>query len=302
MINRKKDYPSLGIDIGGTKIASALDLNGALYEKIVLKTPAQASQEEILEALVAHINKYRGHHFREIGIGIPGLVDTAQGIVYNLANIPSFQEVNLKSYLENVFDVPVFINNDANCFVLAEHQHAAQYQHLVGITLGTGIGTGIIANSKLYGGHICGAGEWGAVSYLDKTYEEYCSGKFFLTKTGESSKRIYKNALSKEPLALDLFREYGQHLGNMINQIMFILAKRDHNIEQRCRWYLLTRTICLEHSRGNLSYTNTLKKSCLVLMISIRSILYNLLPGIPRVKILLCLLNQTNNSILTCLI
>ena len=224
MINRKKDYPSLGIDIGGTKIASALDLNGALYEKIVLKTPAQASQEEILEALVAHINKYRGHHFREIGIGIPGLVDTAQGIVYNLANIPSFQEVNIKSYLENVFDVPVFINNDANCFVLAEHQHAAQYQHLVGITLGTGIGTGIIANSKLYGGHICGAGEWGAVSYLDKTYEEYCSGKFFLTKTGESSKRIYKNALNKEPLALDLFREYGQHLGNMINQIMFILA------------------------------------------------------------------------------
>ena len=224
MIDSKNDYPILGMDIGGTKIASALGVNGNLYYRKTMATPSDSSQEEILTSIVDQISKYKKYGFREIGIGSPGLVDTAQGIIYHLANIPSFKEVNLKSYLENIFDVPVHINNDANCFVLGEYLQAQQYQHIVGITLGTGIGTGIIANGKLYGGHQCGAGEWGGVSYLNKTYEDYCSGKFFRTRSGMSPKELYQNALDKDPLALAIFQEYGTHLGKLVNQIMFAYA------------------------------------------------------------------------------
>jgi len=224
MIDYRKDYPILGIDIGGTKIASALGVNGDLLYKKKIPTPYEASQKEVLESLVEHIAGYKKYGFREIGIGSPGLVDTARGIVYNLANIPSFKEVNIKSYLENIFGVPVHVNNDANCFVLGEFLRSGQYRHMVGITLGTGIGTGIIANGQLYGGHQCGAGEWGGVSYLGKTYEDYCSGKFFRTRCDDSPKELYKKALENDPLAIAVFQDFGTHLGKLINQIMFAYA------------------------------------------------------------------------------
>ncbi|KEO74572.1 ROK family transcriptional regulator [Anditalea andensis] len=214
----------LGMDIGGTKIASAIGINGELYHQKKVPTPSESSQEMVLQTIVEHISGYLSYDFKEIGIGSPGLVDTAQGIIYHLANIPSFKEVNLKSYLENIFEVPVHINNDANCFVLGEHQLAQQYQHLVGITLGTGIGAGIIANGKLYGGHQCGAGEWGGASYLNKTYEDYCSGKFFRKRSGLSSKELFKLAQDDDPLALAVFQEFGTHVGKLVNQIMFAYA------------------------------------------------------------------------------
>jgi len=224
MNDHRKNYPVLGLDIGGTKIASALGVNGDLLHKRKVSTPAEASQKEVLDTLVQHIAGYTQYGFREIGIGSPGLVDTAQGILYNLANIPSFKEVNIKSYLENIFDVPVHVNNDANCFALGEFHHSGQFRHMVGITLGTGIGTGIIANGKLYSGHQCGAGEWGGVPYLNKTFEDYCSGKFFRSKSDYSPKELYKKALENDPLALALFQEFGTHLGKLINQIMFVYA------------------------------------------------------------------------------
>lgn len=224
MIFNKNDYPILGMDIGGTKIASALGINGTLFFNQTINTPSTSSQEEVLETIVGQISKYVKYGFREIGIGSPGLIDTTQGIIYQLANIPSFKEVNLKSYLENKFNVPVHINNDANCFIIGEYLNAQRYRHMVGITLGTGIGIGIIANGRLYGGQLCGAGEWGGISYLNKTYEDYCSGKFFRAREGMSSKELYAKALDKEPLALAIFQEYGTHLGKLINQIMFAYA------------------------------------------------------------------------------
>lgn len=224
MTEQKKDYPILGIDIGGTKIVFALGVNGNLLHKKKISTPAQASQEEVLETLVEQIDSFKKYGFREIGIGSPGLVDTSRGILYNLANIPSFKEVNIKSYLENIFDVPVHVNNDANCFILGEYLSSGKYSHMVGITLGTGIGIGIIANGKLYGGHQCGAGEWGGVSYLGKTYEDFCSRKFFLSRSEHSPKELYKKALENDPLAHAIFQDFGTHLGKLINQIMFAYA------------------------------------------------------------------------------
>lgn len=216
----------LGLDIGGTKISSGLNHNGQVYERRETKTPSTAPQEDILKAISEQIAEYLPFHFKAIGIGIPGLVDPLKGIVYNLANIPSFQKVSLKDYLEERFKVPVVINNDANCFTLGEYKYgpAKTHRHVVGITLGTGIGTGIIANSHLYTGYICGAGEWGGVPYLDKTFEDYCSSKFFRKNHHQSSKKLAKKAEEKDVASLRIFEEYGQHLGNLISRILFTYA------------------------------------------------------------------------------
>ncbi|MEX2592231.1 MAG: ROK family protein [Anditalea sp.] len=222
----KRKNIALGLDIGGTKISSGLNENGTIYERKEINTPYNSPKDKILEAISDHISSYLSFDFKAIGIGIPGLVDPKKGIVYNLANIPSFQEVGLKDYLEAKFNVPVFINNDANCFTLGEYKYgpAKIHQHIIGMTLGTGIGTGVIANSKLYTGYICGAGEWGGVPYLDKTFEDYCSNKFFKYSDGESAKRLANKALEKDKEALLLFENYGEHLGMLIKRILFTYA------------------------------------------------------------------------------
>nr|MBI1232143.1 ROK family protein [Cytophagales bacterium] len=216
----------LGLDIGGTKISSGLNDQGVIFERIVSKTPSEKSQEYILETIAEQISHYLSYEFSAIGIGIPGLVDPYRGVVYNLANIPSFQRVPLKDFLESRFNVPVVVNNDANCFTLGEYYFGAVnvYRHVVGITLGTGIGTGIIANSHLYTGFICGAGEWGGVPYLDKTFEDYCSSKFFQTEYRENSKRLAKKALERDKAAVNAFEKYGNHLGMLINRILYTYA------------------------------------------------------------------------------
>ncbi|MEX2511966.1 MAG: ROK family protein [Cyclobacteriaceae bacterium] len=216
----------LGLDIGGTNISSGLNREGKIFERIETSTPSSSPKEKILEAISNQIARYLKYDFKAIGIGIPGLVDPVDGIVYNLANIPSFQKVNLKSYLEAAFKVPVIINNDANCFALGEYKFgpAKIHRHVVGITLGTGIGTGVIANSHLYTGQLCGAGEWGAVPYKDKTFEDYCSSKFFKSYYQESSKKLAKMAEEKDEKALAIFEDYGKHLGVLINHILYIYA------------------------------------------------------------------------------
>jgi glucokinase len=215
----------LGLDIGGTKISSGLHEDGIIYERKEISTPYNSPKEKILEAISDHISSYLSFDLQAIGIGIPGLVDPKKGIVYNLANIPSFQKVGLKDYLEEKFNMPVFINNDASCFTLGEYKYgrAKIHQHMVGITLGTGIGTGVITNTKLYTGYLCGAGEWGGASYMDKTFEDYCGSKFF-NSSGESAKTLGERASEKDKEALLIFEQYGIHLGSLIKQILFTYA------------------------------------------------------------------------------
>jgi glucokinase len=221
-----REYTILGLDIGGTNIRAGVLVNGELLDIQSIPTPAEESQENILATIKAFIIGYLPYNFQGIGIGIPGLVDTQMGIVLNLANIPSFKEVYLKEFLENEFNKPVFINNDANCFVLGEYKfgEAGRYKNVVGITLGTGLGTGIIANGQLYCGTVCAAGEWCSVPYLLGTFEDYCSGKFFLNHYQKKAKSLAKRAAEGDAIALQAFDEFGGHLGELIKNILYVLA------------------------------------------------------------------------------
>jgi len=216
----------LGMDIGGTNIKAGVMIGNVLQDIRSIPTPSQESQGFILEAIAEMINSYLHHDIQAIGIGIPGLIDTENGIVLNLGNIPSFRKVHLREFLQARFDKPVFINNDANCFALGEYKFGAakSHKHIVGITLGTGLGCGIIVNRHLYCGFNCAAGEWCSVPYLDHDFEYYCSGKFFVNHYHKKPKSLSKLAQEGNAEALKAFAEYGYHLGELIKNILYTLA------------------------------------------------------------------------------
>jgi len=222
----KTEKPILGLDIGGTNIKAGVLIGSELTDIRMISTPSEECQEAILETIAGFIESFQHHGFFAIGIGIPGLIDTDNGIVLNLGNIPSFKKVHLREFLEERFGKPVFINNDANCFALGEYKFGAAqvYQHVVGITLGTGLGAGIIVNGHLYCGFNCAAGEWCSAPYLDKDFEFYCSGKFFHWKYQAKAKSLSKKADQGDPLALEAYDEYGHHLGELIKNILYTLA------------------------------------------------------------------------------
>jgi len=160
-----------------------------------------------------------------IGIGVPGLVDLQNNLVLDVFNIPSWDVVPLKQLLEDRFQKPVFVNNDSNCFALGEKHFGKgkSYSHFVGVTLGTGLGAGIIINNHLYSGQLAGAGEFGNIYYLDSNIENYCSGMFFKNRNLDGREWAEK-AKSGDVEAQKLFDELGTHIGHGLANIMFALA------------------------------------------------------------------------------
>lgn len=216
----------LGLDIGGTGIKGGVLIKGHLEDVRTISTPALESQNFILETIATFIDSYSHYDYVGIGIGIPGLVDTREGVVLGLANIPSFQHVELRKFLSHRFGKPVYINNDANCFAIGVHKFGVgrPYKNMVGITLGTGVGGGIVINGQLYSGVNSAAGEWCSASYLDKNYEFYCSGKFFENMYQSKPKALAKLALQGDPTATRAFEEFGHHLGELLKIILYSLA------------------------------------------------------------------------------
>lgn len=216
----------LGLDIGGTGIKGGILVKGHLVDIRSIPTPALESKEFILETIASFIDTYSSYDFVGIGIGIPGLVDTREGIVLGLANIPSFQHVELRKFLTERFSKPVFINNDANCFAIGVHKYGVgkPFKNLVGITLGTGVGGGIVINGQLYSGLFSAAGEWCSAPYLDHNFEYYCSGKFFHNVYDSKPKALAKQALAGDPVAIQAFDEFGRHLGELLKMITYALA------------------------------------------------------------------------------
>ena len=215
---------TLGIDIGGTNLSLGLVEDGRIIQEI--HTPSfrpDMTLGETLDYLAAQIEKIFRVGTEKIGIGVPSVVDVKQGIVYDTQNIPSWTEVPLKEYLEKRFDVPVDVNNDANCFamgVYGAYPADAKPETLVVVTLGTGVGMGIVHEGKLFCGANCGAGELGCLPFKDGILEDYCSKKFF-TGAGWDSRDAAEKAKEGDPDALLLFDEFGQNMGALLCTVMY---------------------------------------------------------------------------------
>lgn len=212
----------IAIDMGGTKIqAGLLHDDGSIKETRCVPCNALGSRDEVLQTLFSLIEGLMDPSVTRIGIGVPSIVDAEKGIVYNVTSIPSWDKVPLKDMLEEKFGVPAKVNNDCNCFargVLASEEFRG-YKDMVCVTLGTGVGSGLIVNRSLYvGGNSC-AGEIGDIPYLDKNYEFYCSSRFFKS-LGTTGKDLEDGALAGDASSIATWAEFGGHVGELMKLIL----------------------------------------------------------------------------------
>lgn len=216
----------VGVDIGGTTISAGLIIDGKVEKTSEIPTEAFETEEKIIGNLFEAISEVITEDTDAIGIGVPGMVDSELGIIYDLTNIPAWKEVHIKKLVEERFGKPTYVGNDANCFVLGVKHFGIgkNYKNIIGATLGTGLGTGIIINNQLYTGLHNGAGEYGLVPYLDSSLETYCSGKFFRCVKDVDGKEVYQKALEGNKDALDMWAEYGRHLGKFVNILLSTMA------------------------------------------------------------------------------
>ena len=207
-----------------------------LVKKDIRPCPAKGTKEEVLHQLEEQIAQLMNSEVTSIGVGVPSVVDCIKGIVYNVANIPSWDEVHLKALLEERFGIPVQVNNDANCFALGvwnfgEGQESGcselplrSPKNMVGLTMGTGIGAGIIIDGHLYNGLNTCAGEIGSLPFKDADYEFYCSSRFFTHCHGETGKTFHERAIAGDEHAKEVWREFGSNVGELIKAVMFTFA------------------------------------------------------------------------------
>lgn len=216
----------IGIDIGGTNMKAGKVVNGSVVQSHLVEVDRNDTEEATLDKLFEIINKVMTDSVEAIGIGVPAVVDPESGIVYDVQNIPAWTKVALKDLVYQKYKVPVFINNDANCFALGEKYFgkAQAYTNCVALSLGTGLGMGILIDNKLYNGVLCGAGEIGMLPYKNGIMEHYTGSFFFEETYGESAKALFNKALEEDSVALEAFNEYGKHLGEAIKAILYLFA------------------------------------------------------------------------------
>jgi glucokinase len=216
---------TIGIDLGGTHLRGGLVTENNLPSIVTQRINGRGAVEEVLQELFTLTDRLMNRSVKAIGIGVPGLVDTNEGIVYDVVNIPSWKEVPLRQFMEHRYHLPVFINNDANCFALGEFYFGKgkDYNSMMGLTIGTGLGSGIIINKKLYTGRNGGAGEFGMIDYLDKYYEYYACGQFFQNVYKTDGETVFKKAEEGDKDAIKMYEEMGGHLGNAIKTILYAL-------------------------------------------------------------------------------
>jgi glucokinase len=213
----------LGVDLGGTNVRAGLVKNDRLVKVVSSPIHGQGSQQEVLEQVCRVIDPLVKKELKGIGVGVPSVVDLKNGIIYDVVNIPSWKRVPLKAFLEKRYHLPVYINNDANCFAVGEKYfgQAKKYENVVGLIVGTGLGAGVIANGKLYPGANCGAGEFGMISYLERNHEYYASGQFFKNVYKTSGRELFERASLGDKEARRIFAEFGAHLGEAVKTILY---------------------------------------------------------------------------------
>src|SRR3982750_4249842 len=141
----------IGIDLGATNVRAA-SVSANNISEIITQRIRSKGTEEVLQDVFAVTDALITNDVVAIGIGVPSVVDVEEGIVYDVQYIPSWKEVHLKKYMEERYHLPVFVNNDANCFALGEYYFGKGkgVNSMIGLAIGTGVGAGIIINHKLY--------------------------------------------------------------------------------------------------------------------------------------------------------
>jgi glucokinase len=248
---------AIGIDIGGTKIAGALvDAHGQIVLEERVPSPA-GDPEAMVDAVVGLIERLSANH-EVIGAGVAaaGFIDADQSTIIYAPNI-SWRNEPFKAKLEAKLDIPVIIENDANAAGWAEYRYGAGrgYKHMIMLTIGTGVGGAVIADSHMLRGGFGIAGELGHLRVVPDglacgcgqhgCLESYASGSALLraakelaasgdpagkrlreieTEAGQlSGLEVYKAILENDEGALRLLSDLGSWLGQAIGSLVAVL-------------------------------------------------------------------------------
>ncbi|NQU98953.1 ROK family protein [Candidatus Woesearchaeota archaeon] len=183
----------LGVDVGGTKIEGALVSDKFKIVKSIRKpTEASKGKEVVINNILSVIKALDSEDIPFIGLSIASII-SREGLMKCSPNLSCLDGVNIVKELEKHTNKEVLPENDANCFVLAEHKLGAArgYETVVGIILGTGIGGGIIINRELYRGKNGDAGEFGYMIIIEgKSFEQLCSGPSIVKRYTDAGGKI----------------------------------------------------------------------------------------------------------------
>jgi glucokinase len=249
---------AIGVDLGGTNLrAAAVDRSGALLEKIAGATNFVEGREAVLADIVSAIGKIRDRHGAEglagIGVGVPGFIRLKEGLITGSNNLPYLENFPVRDELARRIGAPVILENDANAAALGEQWMGAGrgVDDLVLLTLGTGVGGGIISRGKIVRGFVGMAGEFGHMTVIPSGNPCGCGNRGCLEKhasatavsamarlmqlgEGLTSKQVFELALTPgEPgdRARYIWRVFGESLGialatliNAFNYPLYLLS------------------------------------------------------------------------------
>lgn len=235
---------TLGIDIGGTKIkAGIVDQAGQVLTVIQEQTNIKDLMGQLFST-IERLSLNENISFDAIGIGSAGQVNVKDGSILSAtANLPGWAGTKVKQQIEERFHLPAIIDNDANCAAYAEMEIGAaiNLENFICITLGTGVGAGIILNKQLYHGSNGGAGEVGHMIYLPEgrpcncgkrgCWEQYVSGSALRLDIKEAAfadqnlnpEELFKLAKENHPIAGQILERFITNLAVGIVSIQNIL-------------------------------------------------------------------------------
>ena len=259
---------AIGIDVGGTSIKGAvIRNNGEVLDRFSMPTDKKASPEEVIGQLCDLVNQTLSEHSYEekivgIGIGIPGTFNNETGVIVNTPNLPTWVGFNLKQFMEARTHLYVKIVNDADAAALAEAKFGVgkEFNYVLMITLGTGVGGGIVLNKNLYNGSLGMGAELGhMVIELDGAqcgcgrkgcFEAYASATALIRQT--------KEAMETHPESL--LHEEAEKLGIVDARVAFNAEKRGDKVAAE-----VVRNYVKYLSEGLLNYCNILRPQIIVL-------------------------------------
>jgi len=223
----------LGLDLGGTKILSGLisEKGEVLGNPYTVPTGGKDPEETIVNRIFMAIEKslddarLKTSDISGIGIGATGPLDMKQGLILDCPFLPTLRYFPLSKTIQDNYSVPVYLDNDANCFALGEYFFGAgrKYETVLGYTLGTGLGCGIVINGKVFTGATQHAGEVGTSPYQNETIEDIVSGsgisRIYKVISGNESPgpEIADLASKGDKDASQTWEQFGEHLAYAIS-------------------------------------------------------------------------------------
>ena len=238
----------IAIDLGGTNLKTALlDPRYNILDRYLLFTGNFSRKADLIQAITFCVetiisrNKLNKKNIAGLGLGLPGPIDVEKKVVHFFPNIPGWKHVALGRILEQKFMVPVFLDNDAKLMALAEHRLGAArgFKDAVCITLGTGVGGGIIIGGRLYRGRDNASSEIGHIPINETGPFCNCGGRACVEayignrRIAQEARRIFGRDIPLEEIsrraragdhkARALWRTVGTRLGIMLAGVVNML-------------------------------------------------------------------------------